>query len=275
MNILNSGKEKILKVYNLSKIKLKEIINKIKGLPTFIKRIGIYCLVVLVMFSYMAWQKSRLPLDIIGELPKNETQQPGEKKNNELPWEIDEIEREDRGVEEKTEKKDEKRDESEEKTILEEEKTTVEEETAQPVFNIKDKIIWPVEGSGEIQGHFKQPFNFRDGSFEYKLDGILIAAPKGSKVRAALPGVVKDVVRETSYLYGNVVKISYVDPNGDTWDVYYYNLDNIQVEEGQKVSIGDSIGYVGSNLLSSLFSESHIVLEIKKNNVLIDPQPYF
>ncbi|SHJ80869.1 Peptidase family M23 [Anaerobranca californiensis DSM 14826] len=272
MNILDKLKGKILAFFNLWKVKGKEIINKIKGLPSFVKKVSIYCIVVVIMVGLMAWQKSRLPLEIIGEFPKNETQQP-EKRDNELPWQIDEKEKEkERDLGEKNEvnevNKDEKKDQSEEKT-------STEEEITQPTFNIKDKIIWPIEGSGEIQGHFKQSFNFRDGSFEYKLDGILIVAPKGSKVRAALPGVVKDVVTETSYLYGNVVKISYVDPNGDIWDTYYYNLDNIQVAEGQKISIGDSIGYVGSNLLSSLFNEAHIVLEIKKNNVLIDPQPYF
>ena len=245
--------ENIKRQGNKIKIIVAKSIGRIKKSPRIVKTVIVYGLVLGLMFSFMAWQRSRIPLNIIANNPPQE--QPSEENEDsdvQLP-----------GMEEPTDGLEIEEDQGVE---------AQEPQEAETVFSVTDKIIWPIDGFREIEGRFKEKFNFRDGD-EFFLDGILIPATKGSKVRAALPGVVIDV--GYSDLYGNVVKVKFADQNNDVWECIYYNLEQIQVEEGQDVSIGDSIGYVGSNLLASNFKEDHIVFELKKNGIEVDPEPYF
>lgn len=235
------------------------LLGRVKKSPKIITTVLVYGVVLGLMFSYMAWQRSRLPLDIIANNPPQE--QPS----------YEEIEIETPPIEEPN-KDAVNNGENQKEDEFEEDELEEDESEEERVFKVADKIIWPIDGFREIQGRFKEKFMLGNGD-EFFLDGILIPATKGSKVRAALPGVVMDV--GYSYLYGNVVRIRFIDQKGDVWDSIYYNLKQIQVEEGQDISIGDSIGYVGSNLLASNFDEEHIVFELKKNGKEIDPEPYF
>lgn len=241
--------ENIKKQGSKFKIAIANLIAKIKKAPRIVKTITIYGVVLALMFSFMAWQRSRIPQNIIANNPPEDQSSQNGDSNVPLP---DLKEKE--SIEEK------------------EESQNTDSEEVEQAFSIKEKIIWPIDGFRQIEGRFKENFNFRNGE-EYFLDGILIPAAKGSKVRAALPGAVIDV--GYSDLYGNVVKTRFKDQNDDVWECIYYNLEQIQVIEGQKISIGDSLGYVGSNLLASNFNEEHIVFELKKNNIEVDPEPYF
>lgn len=247
--------EKVKKQGNKFKIIMVNTFQKLKKSPRFVKTLAVYAVVLSLMFTFMAWQRSRISLNIIANDPPEEQ---SSNQNEDLNAFIPDLEENTVDLEESNEE--------------EQEIESLDPEEVEQVFSIKDKIIWPIDGFREIEGRFKEKFNFRNGD-EYFLDGILIPAAKGSKVRAALPGTVIDV--GYSDLYGNVVKVRFKDQNDDVWECIYYNLEQIQVEEGQNISVGDSLGYVGSNLLASNFKEEHIIFELKKNRTEVDPEPYF
>jgi murein DD-endopeptidase MepM/ murein hydrolase activator NlpD len=100
-----------------------------------------------------------------------------------------------------------------------------------PIIKIKNDFIWPV------QGKVVSRFGVQDG---LRYEGIDIAAPLGTPVKAAGEGV---VVYEGSLKgYGNLLIIKH---ENDFKTVYAYNYKNL-VSVGQKVKRGDSIAKVGN-----------------------------
>lgn len=92
--------------------------------------------------------------------------------------------------------------------------------------------------------------------------GVDIAAPCGSKVKAALPG--KVVFSGKLSYYGNVVKIQH---EGGLLTLYAHNERNL-VRVGQIVSEGQLIATVGR---SGNASGCHLHFEVRRNGQPIDP----
>ena len=102
---------------------------------------------------------------------------------------------------------------------------------APPIIKQKNDFIWPV------QGKVVSRFGVKDG---LRYEGIDIAAPLGTPVKAAGEGV---VVYEGSLKgYGNLLIIKH---ENDFKTVYAYNYRNL-VSVGQKVKRGDCIAEVGN-----------------------------
>lgn len=102
-----------------------------------------------------------------------------------------------------------------------------------PTQRGRGKFIWPVRG--DILSRF--------GSVATGLrnDGINIAAPAGTPVRAAAGG---DVVYAGSAVpgFGNLVLIKHADG----WVTAYGHLDSIKVKMRERVGQGSEIGSVGA-----------------------------
>jgi len=108
---------------------------------------------------------------------------------------------------------------------------TKETSPSPPIIKTKNVFIWPV------QGKVVSRFGVQDG---LRYEGIDIAAPLGTPVKAAGEGV---VVYEGSLKgYGNLLIIKHED---DFKTVYAYNYKNL-VSVGQKVKRGDPIAEVGN-----------------------------
>ncbi len=236
---------------------------KFTALPKYFKTTIVYVVLVAMIFSYVAWQRNNFPLNIFSNNPPV-TEPKGNDQEPNLPGNGSEDPSDD-GDGPNTEEPIDNEPVDEE---------PVDQEPAEPVFNIRQEIIWPTDGLRDIEGKFKQEFQLNDGS-EFRLDGILIPASKGSKVRAALPGEVVDVKLTDSDLYGGVIKIRFQDPTGVVWETIYYNVEDIKVEEGDTVSIGDNIASVSSNDLGTSFSQEHLVFELKRNGQEVDPELYY
>jgi murein DD-endopeptidase MepM/ murein hydrolase activator NlpD len=96
--------------------------------------------------------------------------------------------------------------------------------------------------------------------------GVDFAASKGTPVIATGRGIIK----ETGFKpegYGRYILIEH-DGNYST---FYSQLDEANVEEGQKVNANEIIGKVGS---SGLSTGPHLHYEIRENGIAIDPSPY-
>lgn len=100
-------------------------------------------------------------------------------------------------------------------------------------------LSFPVQGkdSRQISSYFGVP---RDGG-RRKHEGIDIFAPKGTPALASAGGIVSGV--GLNRLGGNV---AFVNNAERRIRIYYAHLDSWYVKDGQRVSVGDTIGFVGN-----------------------------
>ena len=100
-------------------------------------------------------------------------------------------------------------------------------------------------------------------------DGVDIAAPLGTEVKAMTKGVVTDIYDDA--MWGNCIVIDH--GNGITG--YYCNLSKaMTVKEGDNVDAGDVISSVGDSADAEIAMESHLHFALKQNNEWIDPIEY-
>jgi len=120
------------------------------------------------------------------------------------------------------------------------------------------RLAWPVEGT--ILYNFGRVVN--PNNTVTRWNGIGIAAPEGTTVRAVAEGEVR--AAESMSLYGKTVIIEH---GGGDYSVYA-SLSSISVRVGMKVSKGQVIGTVGS---SDPDQPPHLHFEIRHNGPAIDP----
>jgi murein DD-endopeptidase MepM/ murein hydrolase activator NlpD len=92
--------------------------------------------------------------------------------------------------------------------------------------------------------------------------GVDLAAQEGTPVRAAADGVVAQ--RGKDRTFGNFVLLRH----GGGYESYYGHLQDFNVDKGDTVRIGATIGWVGNTGRSSA---PHLHLEIRKDRTPVDP----
>jgi murein DD-endopeptidase MepM/ murein hydrolase activator NlpD len=97
-------------------------------------------------------------------------------------------------------------------------------------------------------------------------EGLDFTAPVGTPVYATGNGVVTEA--EYTGGFGRTVAINH----GFGYKSSYSHLSKINVSQGQKITRGQLIGYVGS---SGLSTGAHLHYEIQKDGVKVDPIHYF
>ncbi|MGA9760825.1 MAG: peptidoglycan DD-metalloendopeptidase family protein [Gaiellaceae bacterium] len=117
-------------------------------------------------------------------------------------------------------------------------------------------LIWPV------QGVLTSPFGMRWGRMH---EGIDIGAPQGTPIYAAAGGTVNYAGWEGGY--GNLTLIDH----GNGLATAYGHQSQFAVSNGQTVSQGQLIGYVGSTGHST---GPHVHFEVRVNGVPNDPLRY-
>lgn len=137
--------------------------------------------------------------------------------------------------------------------ILELPVTTPERASAAPSSS---GLIWPTNGS------ITSEFGPRWGSFH---SGIDIADPEGTPIAAAQAGEV--VSAGYSGGYGNLVVINH----GGGLATAYAHQSSIAVVEGESVSQGETIGYVGSTGQST---GNHLHFEVRDGGAARNPRGY-
>ncbi len=131
------------------------------------------------------------------------------------------------------------------------------------------KLSQPIENGRVIKKYSPDDPLFSKTTSDWRIHrGTDISAPEGGAVRSSTDGVVKSV--EKSAMLGNTICIEYGD-----YDIYYCGLtESPVVSEGNNVSSGDTIGYVGI-VPGELLDESHIHIEVKKGKDYVDPETIF
>lgn len=125
---------------------------------------------------------------------------------------------------------------------------------------------WPIPSCSYITSRFGERIHPVTGvkKTHYGLD---VGASSGATITAADGGTVT-VAGNKGNGYGIYVMINH----GNGYYTLYGHMSSVAVSEGQSVSKGDTIGYVGSTGLST---GPHCHFEIRINGSCIDPAPFF
>ncbi|MEZ0483779.1 peptidoglycan DD-metalloendopeptidase family protein [Fibrella aquatica] len=132
----------------------------------------------------------------------------------------------------------------------------------------RDPVLsFPVKGrtSRQISSYFGVA---RDGG-RRRHEGIDIFAPRGTPAVASVDGVISRV--GVNELGGNVV---FLTDNDRQQRLYYAHLDRFNVTDGQRVSIGDTVGFIG-NTGNARTTGPHLHFGIYSfNKGAVDPLPF-
>lgn len=126
-------------------------------------------------------------------------------------------------------------------------------------------FIWPCPSCTYITSRFGLRVHPITGN-ERDHNGLDIGAGYGAAIVAADGGSV--TLAGVNGGYGNCVMINH----GNGYVTLYGHMSSIAVSNGQSVSQGDTIGYVGSTGLST---GPHLHFEIHSGGGLIDPEQFF
>ena len=101
-------------------------------------------------------------------------------------------------------------------------------------------------------------------------DGMDYAAAAGTKVTAAADGTVYTIYDDETM--GTTVVIRHADGYVTT----YASLDkNVEVTVGQSVTLGQTIGYVGTTAMVETALGEHVHFSVTCNGVSVDPEDFF
>ncbi|MDR2211882.1 MAG: peptidoglycan DD-metalloendopeptidase family protein [Spirochaetaceae bacterium] len=123
-----------------------------------------------------------------------------------------------------------------------------------------DLFLWPVRGRlSSYYGYRRSPFT---GARSFH-DGLDIAAPSGTPIKAAMAGRVKAVGYDNTY--GNFVVLTH----SSGYSTLYGHMSSIGTRSGAYVNPGTIIGYVGNTGLST---GPHLHFTVYKNGSSINPR---
>ncbi|MBP1736703.1 MAG: peptidase [Oscillospiraceae bacterium] len=125
--------------------------------------------------------------------------------------------------------------------------------------------LWPLPGHYYISSKFGARAAPLAGATTYH-NGVDIPAPSGTSIQAARGGVV--VTSDYNSSYGNYVVISH--GNGDS--TLYAHMSKRAVSEGDTVTQGQVIGYVGTTGSST---GNHLHFEIRIGGTRVNPLSYY
>lgn len=100
-------------------------------------------------------------------------------------------------------------------------------------------------------------------------DGIDVRADEGAAVKTAAGGVVESV--SSDELMGTTVVIHH---DGGYATRYSSLQPDVPVQEGQQVSAGDVIGYVGTTSAAEVEMGPHLHFSVARDGAVIDPHEY-
>lgn len=128
----------------------------------------------------------------------------------------------------------------------------------------KRRLPWPVE-RGVITDHFGVHEHPVLKNIQVKNNGVDISTAQGAKARSVFAGEVSRVFVVTGGNYAVIIR------HGKYLTVYS-NLVNVQVKSGEKVSIKQTIGTIGTD--NDDDGKTVIKFQIWKENVKMDPEEW-
>lgn len=129
--------------------------------------------------------------------------------------------------------------------------------------------IWPAECRVVTQKYGNRYAGYAKGYHT----GVDIACKRGSRILASHPGTV--VYARAAGAYGLQVKIyGGKDARGRRIEYWYNHLSGFAVKAGDKVTAGQTLGYMGNTGNVRGRTGVHVHYEVRVNGVDVDPMPY-
>lgn len=122
----------------------------------------------------------------------------------------------------------------------------------------------PIVANARVSSHFGMRSHPVHGALQHH-DGIDLAAPEGSTVRAARAGVVVEARQDATY--GNLVTIDH----GSGLQTRYAHCRDLAVHAGEQVLAGQPIATVGQ---TGLATGPHLHFEVRSGGTAIDPHEW-
>ena len=133
------------------------------------------------------------------------------------------------------------------------------------VISSETGYLWPLPGYYRLSSQFGYRIHPITGK-PHSHTGIDVPAPGGTSILAAKSGQV--VTSAYHYSYGNYVVIDHGNGNS----MLYAHMSSRAVSEGQMVTQGQVIGYVGTTGSST---GNHLHFEVRDNYTRVDPESKF
>ena len=145
---------------------------------------------------------------------------------------------------------------------------TSEPTTSKPV-NRPLKTAAPLQGDS-VGGYSMDCLSYNETTRDWRVhNGVDIAAEEGTQVCAAAEGTVTEVFEDD--IWGTTVVIRH---DGGYTTQYASLQENPSVKPGDKVSLGQSIGCVGTTALVETTMGSHLHFSVNYQNMPMDPQDF-
>ncbi|MBQ3544769.1 MAG: peptidoglycan DD-metalloendopeptidase family protein [Lachnospiraceae bacterium] len=174
--------------------------------------------------------------------------------------ELEEIERKRKEEEERRKKEEQEQQQNANKDNQNNQNSTG---TNKPAYS-GGKLLWPVPGYYTISSDYGYRVSPISGKDEFH-SGLDIPAPRGTEIIAAAGGTVAWAYKSSSA--GNWVGIDH----GNGVSTVYMHMSRFAVSEGERVSAGQVIGYVGSTGWST---GNHLHFSVRLNGSYVNPHNY-
>ena len=153
-------------------------------------------------------------------------------------------------------------------TLPPEEDTSSEEAPVSAVTELLPQVISPLDGT-TVTVFSMSELLYDETMADWRThEGLDIQAAEGDAVKTAAAGEVISVTRDE--LMGTTVCIAH---SGGYVTKYSSLQENPPISQGQKLSAGDIVGYVGTAAAEASMGP-HLHFAVAKDGTLIDPQEY-
>ena len=148
--------------------------------------------------------------------------------------------------------------------------TTATESTPVPTEKRVLKTMSPVEGSA-IFGYSMEALSYNQTTRDWRVhNGIDLAAEDNTPVLAAADGEVYTVYEDDAMGHTVVIR------HNDGYTSCYSSLsDNLTVKPGDKVTMGDTIGYAADSAIVESTLGSHVHFSVTHYDEPMDPEEFF
>ena len=148
--------------------------------------------------------------------------------------------------------------------------TTATETTPVPTEKRVLKTMSPVEGSA-IFGYSMEALSYNQTTRDWRVhNGIDLAAEDGAPVAAAADGEVYTVYEDDTMGHTVVIR------HNDGYTSCYSSLsDKLEVKPGDKVVMGDTIGYAADSAIVESTLGSHVHFSVTHYDEPMDPEEFF
>lgn len=148
--------------------------------------------------------------------------------------------------------------------------TTATETTPAPTEKRVLKTMSPVEGSA-ISGYSMEALSYNQTTRDWRVhNGIDLAAEDGAPVAAAADGEVYTVYEDDTMGHTVVIR------HNDGYTSCYSSLsDKLEVKPGDKVVMGDTIGYAADSAIVESTLGSHVHFSVTHYDEPMDPEEFF